>query len=55
MIVGHTITGIKIDNLDFNNHISTIYKKASLKLPAFGKTISFYEQRQSKITRESLC
>ena len=58
MIDGHTITGnkfvkllgIKIDNnLDFNNHVSIIYKKASLKLHALARLSRFMNKDKLRL------
>ena len=44
------LLGIKIDNkLDFNDHVSNIYKKASLKLHALAKVAHFMSQDKLRI------
>ena len=42
--------GIKIDNqLDFNDHVSTIYKKASLKLHALARVSHFTNKDKLRV------
>ena len=44
------LLGIKIDNkLDFNDHVSTIYKIASLKLHALARVAHFVSQDKLRI------
>ena len=58
VIDGHTIfgtdcvklLGLNIDNkLDFNHHVSTIYKKASLKLHALARVTHFISKEKLRI------
>ena len=58
VIDGHTIIGtdcvkllgVNIDNkLDFNHHVSTIYKKASLKLHALARVSHFVSKEKLRI------
>ena len=48
------LLGINIDNqLNFNEHVSSIYKEASLKLHA-SASLKIYEQGETESTHESI-
>ena len=50
LTVKKLLLGIKIDNkLDFNDHVSNIYKKASLKLHALARVAYFMSQDKLRI------